>query len=107
MKSYIDFIKSDEIKNNMFVFTGGPLTDKVINATYDFNQVDRKVQGIIIFTSETYKEMNMQYLGRFNGLVLDVVIHFPQLLERFNKAVKDIEMNSKLVAINANLQSYF
>ena len=43
MDRYINFINSDETKNNIFVFTGGDLTDKVINETYNNNKIDKKV----------------------------------------------------------------
>ena len=43
LKTYMNFLNSNEIKNNIFVITGGPLTDQVINATYEFNQIDKKV----------------------------------------------------------------
>ena len=49
--------------------------------------------------------MNMKYVSDFDGLVLDVVLHFGQLMDRFNKEIKARELKSKMLAINNNLVS--
>ena len=80
---------------NIIVFTGGAITDNVVKTTHELNKKQKKVQNIIVFTTEGSKKWSAPYLTtkkeEIDGLVYSVVTQFKKLLDDFNQIVDDIE----------------
>ena len=73
------------------VFTGGVLTPDVIKLTNEVNMIHKKVQGIIVFTSDEHRHLSQNYPMEYEGLVLGVATEFKELTQMFNIQIFLIE----------------
>ena len=73
------------------------------------NKVQKKVQNIIVFTTEESKKFSLPYLStrkeEIGGLVYSVATQAKTLLEDFNKAIHDLEHKKLNDAVEKNLMN--